>query len=67
MLMPTSTTNLALAHMLWCYMSVYSLTWGVAQGVGSLGGAAGLAVMIAFMVLARRAGMKTDQTQKAAV
>lgn len=41
MLMPTSTTytaNLAPAHMRGRYMSVYSLTWGIAQGVGSLGG-----------------------------
>ncbi len=75
MLMPTSTTytaNLAPAHMRGRYMSVYSLTWGVAQGVGSLGGgiladqispsapwlaggAAGLAAVIAFVVLSRQA------------
>ena len=41
MLMPTSTTytaNLAPAHMRGRYMSVYSLTWGIAQGIAPLGG-----------------------------
>jgi MFS family permease len=41
MLMPTSTTytaNLAPAHMRGRYMSVYSLTWGVAQGIAPLTG-----------------------------
>jgi predicted MFS family arabinose efflux permease len=40
--MPTSTTTSAPAHMrqhgMRRYMSAYSLTWGVAQGIGSLGG-----------------------------
>lgn len=41
MLMPTSTTyvaNLAPVDMRGRYMSIYSLTWGVAQGIGPLMG-----------------------------
>jgi MFS family permease len=41
MLMPTSTTytaDLAPAHMRGRYMSVYSLTWGIAQGIAPLAG-----------------------------
>ena len=43
MLMPTSTTyaaNLAPADMRGRYMSIYGLTWGVAQGVGPVMGSA---------------------------
>jgi MFS family permease len=39
--MPTSTTyvaNLAPTDMRGRYMSIYSLTWGVAQGIGPLAG-----------------------------
>lgn len=39
--MPTSTTytaDLAPAHMRGRYMSVYSLTWGIAQGIAPLAG-----------------------------
>jgi MFS family permease len=41
MLMPTSTTytaNLAPTHMRGRYMSIYGLTWGVAQAIGPLTG-----------------------------
>lgn len=41
MLMPTATTytaSLAPAHMRGRYMSLFSLTWGVAQGIGPLTG-----------------------------